>query len=143
MTPSYVIGVYDFQNCLWKPAVYINHRKKNTHLLRDNYHKALVCEESKNQSNNNYAHTIDNNKMLNIEQLCNHINSNVQLPQLIKSNNSKKYTGQMSFYIKINIQPSDYFLKCQIILGIHQNVLILLEKSRIIHWDDQIYQISN
>ena len=33
LTPNYVIGVYDFKNCLWKPAVYIHHREKKKEII--------------------------------------------------------------------------------------------------------------
>ena len=111
-----------------------------THLLDDNYHKLLLYDESKTQPNNANSYTIANDKILNTEELCNHIKNVIQLPQCSKSNKYRKYIRQMSFYIKINVQPLNCFVKCQIILGIHQNIPILLEKPRIIYWNNQIYQ---
>ena len=81
-----------------------------THLLDNNHHKALVYDQSKNQSNSSNSQTVNNDKTLTVEQLCNHINNTMQLPQLTKSASGKKYTRQMSFHIENNVQPLDYFL---------------------------------
>ena len=113
-----------------------------THLLDNNYYKALLYDQSNIQTKDNNDNTIDNNEILSAEQLCDHIRNNVQIPQKVKPNNSKKYIRQMSFYFKITVQPLHYFLQCQITLGMHQNIPILLEKPQMIYWNNQIYQIK-
>ena len=111
-----------------------------THLLDNNYHKALLYDESKTEPRNVNLSTIVNDKILNTEELCNHIKDVIQFPQCSKTKQRRKYTRQMPFYIEINVQPSNFFVQCQIILAIHQNIPIILQKPRIIYWNNQIYQ---
>ena len=113
-----------------------------THLLDENYYKALQYDETHNLSHNDKTQSVNNNMILNIQQLSDYINNTVQIPQLVKTPKQRKYIRQMPFYIDISTEPSEYFNQIQVILSIHQNIPFLLKKPRTIYWNNQIFQIK-